>query len=589
MGLILRTSWRLSRSSTLLVLAGALGQILDFLLPLFIGLSVTGVATGDARYLVAGVAGAAVARGRGFLLGSLGTQARLDLNEKMGHYFDVQVATMSGELVTVEHLDDPRLQDHMQALRERMGVLGWAYNSLINSAYAVIGAVTTLTIAAAVDPRLLLLVVVAVPATLAVRAAIRWEKRAEESGAAAGRQSIKLGDICASPVGSGEVRIFGARQFMLGLIGAATIRWRRPYTEAAVKRSWMATVFTGGYLMASVALLAWMVHDALAGRVSAGQIAAAFAVVGQLRDSVSSFQWGSQMFARTLRTVSRYRTLVTHSEAAQGAVGVGAVPDLLSDGISLERVTYRYPGSEQAALIDVSLRFPAGSVTAIVGDNGAGKSTLVGLLTGMRSPIAGHVRIDGVDLTKLSMAEWRLRASGAFQDHVRFELLAGEAIGIGDLSGAVITDDEALRAALDEASSADLMTVLPRGPATQLGESWPDGIGLSGGQWQRIALARALRRPSPALLVLDEPTAALDAAAEHALFGRYANAARKTVGQGGVTIVVTHRFSTVAMADNIVVLVDGKVIEQGTHQQLMAVKGHYAELYALQAGGYRTT
>jgi ATP-binding cassette subfamily B protein len=220
----------------------------------------------------------------------------------------------------------------------------------------------------------------------------------------------------------------------------------------------------------------------------------------------------------------------------------------------------------------------------VIGSTGSGKSTLLGLVPRLFDATDGEVLVDGVDLATLSGAAWRARCAGAFQDHVHLELVARESVTTGDLP-ALDSDERALRA-LDDAAASDVLVALPGGLATQLGSSWDDGTELSGGQWQRLAIARGMMRGDPLLLVLDEPTSALDAATEHALFEGYADAARRAGRRGAVTVLVTHRFSTVAAADLVVVLADGRVSEVGSHTELMARGGSYAQLYALQARGY---
>ncbi len=220
-----------------------------------------------------------------------------------------------------------------------------------------------------------------------------------------------------------------------------------------------------------------------------------------------------------------------------------------------------------------------------MGDNGAGKTTLVKLLCGFAVPDAGQIFVDTDEITAFDPAEWRGRCSAAFQDFSRLEFLARETIGVGDLPR--IDDREAVGAAAGRAGASDVVASLPRGLDTQLGNRWEDGVELSGGQWQKLALARGLMRADPLLVVFDEPTANLDAHTEHALFERFAEAARAARQRSTITLLVSHRFSTVGMADLIAVLDDGKIKEFGSHQDLMSLGGTYAELYELQSRGYR--
>ena len=250
-------------------------------------------------------------------------------------------------------------------------------------------------------------------------------------------------------------------------------------------------------------------------------------------------------------------------------------------------MSFAYPGTSRVVLDDVSVTLPAGAVVAIVGENGAGKTTLVKLLAKMYEPSSGSILVDDTPLARLSAIEWRACLAGAFQDFFRFEFRARHTVGLGDLLR--LDDEPAVVAAVDRAGAADVVTRLTSGLDTQLGPTWPCGVELSFGQWQKLALARGFMRDQPLLLVLDEPTAALDAETEHALFERYAAAARGTAGSDGgrVTILVSHRFSTVRMADLIVVLDGARLVEVGTHEELMAKSGLYSELYGIQAAAYR--
>jgi len=230
-------------------------------------------------------------------------------------------------------------------------------------------------------------------------------------------------------------------------------------------------------------------------------------------------------------------------------------------------------------------------VVAIVGENGAGKTTLVKLLSKMYEPSSGAIMVDDVPLASIRAESWRARMAGAFQDFFRFELKARQSVGVGDVPR--VDDDQAVVAAVGRAGADDVVQRLGAGLDTQLGPTWPGGVDVSFGQWQKLALARGFMRDEPLLLVLDEPTAALDSETEHALFERYAAAARSSHreavggGNGRITILVSHRFSTVRMADVIVVLQGARVVEVGAHEKLIAHSGVYADLFGIQAAAYR--
>ena len=237
-------------------------------------------------------------------------------------------------------------------------------------------------------------------------------------------------------------------------------------------------------------------------------------------------------------------------------------------------------------MTDVSLHLPAGAAVALVGLNGAGKTTLVKLLTRMYEPTAGRILVDGVALDELDLAAWRHRSAAAFQDFLRPELVAAQVVGIGDL--AHLHDHDAVGTALERAGAGTVVAEMTDGLEARLGRSFPDGEELSGGQWQKLALGRSMMRDRPLLLVLDEPTASLDAPTESALFDQYIRVARQTGRENGaITLLVSHRFSTVVLADLIIVIEDGRPAEWGTHAELMERGGTYAELYELQAAAYR--
>jgi ATP-binding cassette subfamily B protein len=311
----------------------------------------------------------------------------------------------------------------------------------------------------------------------------------------------------------------------------------------------------------------------------------AIALAAQLNQQVGSavvLLQDLQRMSSTLRYLNEFRARLIREAPAGPEI---PPPAQLHTGIELVGVEFRYPGQTSPVLRDINLTLPAGATVAIIGENGAGKTTLVKLLCGFYQPSAGLILVDGTHLGDLSLAQWRQRVTAGFQDFARFELLARETVGVGNLPR--IDSSSAVMNALRHAHAADLVADLPEGLATQLGKSYADGVELSGGQWQKLALGRAFMREHPLLVILDEPTAALDPAAEHALFERYAEHARRTASMtGAITVLVSHRFSTVRMADLIVVVAGGHVEEMGDHETLMRSRGLYRELYQLQAQAY---
>jgi ATP-binding cassette, subfamily B, bacterial len=254
-------------------------------------------------------------------------------------------------------------------------------------------------------------------------------------------------------------------------------------------------------------------------------------------------------------------------------------PSPIRSGFVFEDVGFRYPGSQGWAVRHLDLTIPAGRVLALVGENGAGKTTIVKLLARLYDPTEGRILLDGRDLRDYDLEELRRRIGVIFQDFVRFHFTAGENIGIGLIAS--IDDRERIRDAAERSLADQIVARLPRGYEQPLGRRFDGGVDLSGGEWQKIAIARAYMRDAQAL-ILDEPTAALDARAEFEVFQRF-----KDLSQDRTVVLISHRFSTVRMADRVIVLADGRVAEEGSHAELIARGGRYAELFELQAAGYR--
>lgn len=584
--LVISTAVRVSPWQSLLCLVESLARAMRALNPLYYGLFTTGALEQRTSLMVWAVLGLAGSTGLNMILSLLGNVARFRQNIDVAFAFDVQVAGFSGGIPTLNHMEDPELLDKLQILRDNENSLGAALNLLLNTLNSLVFAATSVVVAVTADWRLILLALFGIPRLLAVRWTLRWDKRAEEESGPPSRLAQSLLDLTADSSAGAETRVFGLQGELRKRTRGAVRAWRAPLVAQAHRYGVLDAVTGVLFFSASVAVIGWLAHDALRGQVPASALVVGVSVIGAMQQLSQTFVWGIQHFSQAIRNASRFLWLREYaSEVAAEHAGAVQPPARLRDGIRLERLTFRYPGAEQDSLSDVTLELPAGSVVALVGENGAGKSTVVKLLGGMYQPTDGRVLIDGVDLADLDLDAWRARMSGAFQDHANFEFAVQRSVGVGDLEH-VDDSDEVMRA-LRDGSADDVLRALPQGLETQLGTSWADGVELSGGQWQRLAIGRGMMRGAPLLLVLDEPTSALDAATEHALFERYAEAAREVGARGAVTLLVTHRFSTVAAADLVVVLHQGQIAEVGTHAELIAADGRYAELYELQARGYR--
>jgi len=424
-----------------------------------------------------------------------------------------------------------------------------------------------------------------VPSVLAGRRAAAIVDRGKEASAADTRASWHLFHLATRSAPAKELRVLRLQE---------EIRRRnaRLWDSAgrtllvAERRATLLTaagqlIFALGYVIAVLIV----VRQAVAGHSGVGDVILVITLAAQVNGQVGAAVLQLRNLQQVAHGLTRLRWLRQLIADQQPPPADVPVPHALRTGIQLRDVHFAYPGTDRPVLTGVNLFLPAGSTVAIVGENGSGKTTLVKLLCRFYEA-TGRITVDSVDLRRLPLDGWRDRIAAGFQDFVRFELLARQTIGLGDLPH--LDDEPAVRAALDRAHAGDVIDRLDNGLATQLGRSYTDGAELSGGQWQKLALGRAMMRQSPLLLILDEPTAALDAEAEHQLFEQYAANARR-VGRdtGAITVLVSHRFSTVRMADLIVVVADGRIAESGSHDTLMAAHGLYAELYDLQAAAFQ--
>jgi ATP-binding cassette subfamily B protein len=557
----------------------------------------------------------------------------LDLNTIS---FQEELIRLVNESPTIGHLERADFADRLEVVRGDTQQLYWSFSIVIGAFATALQIALTAAILTWLAPALLAVPVFAVPALIAGRFSQRIIDAKREQTAEPRRLSRHLLSVFTSSGAAKEIRGFGLQRYLPRRAGelwreVSAEEWRAEARGMAIDAAGQAV-----FGLAYVAALLFLVSRAISGHASIGDVLLVVALTGQINQQLSRALREVLALHRLSRTVERYRLLREQarppatsppqapaasapatsapatsapatsapatsapatsapatsapatSAPATSAPATGSVPPArLAHGIEFRGVGFTYPSATTPVLSGVDLLLPAGSIIGLVGENGSGKSTLLKLLAGLYQPSSGSILVDGTDLAAIDPRAWRLQISAAFQDYQRFELVAREAVGVGDLPR--IGDEPAVAAALAQATDADLTGALPDGLATQLGNSYTNGHQLSGGQWQTVALARSMMRETPLVLILDEPTAALDAHAEYTLFERYAQQARRVAHRnGGLCVLVSHRFSTVRMADQIVVIDGGQIAELGSHDTLMQRDGLYATLYRLQAIGYR--
>jgi ATP-binding cassette subfamily B protein len=583
--LLVGTAWRTDPWRSAGLLLEPLGNLRFALVAWCLKLMADGVLRHDPRLLAWGAAGIAATRVLWFVGLWSGSWIRIGLTERVGFAFDREIAALLAGLPGVEHHERPDVQDRLELLRQKQGALGGSLNALVNTANAVVAGVGTLVALALVSPWLLLMVPFALPILPIATLQQKWLAAAEARSAEPARRARHLRALTVDRNAGMELRVFGLRGEVLARFRRAWSESWRPTLTAERRAARLGSagdvVFMAGYAGA-VALMLWR---AAQGRATVGEVVMVVYLAQQVRASVIDPVWKVARLGEALRAAGRLLWLRDYAAGCRPArAAIRAAPPRLAEGIVFDRVSFRYPGTERWALRDVSFRIPPGAVVALVGENGAGKTTLVKLLSRMYEPTSGRILVDGVDLAEIGVDAWRARLSAAFQDFARFELTAQRAVGVGDLPR--LDDAPAAAAAMDRAGAADLFERLPGGAGAQLGARWEGGVDLSTGQWQKLALGRALMREDPLVVFFDEPTASLDAPTEHALFERYTRAARAGGARGAVTVLVSHRFSTVRSADLILVIDGGGVAELGAHDDLLRRDGLYAELYLLQARSY---
>ncbi len=566
-----------------------LSALPDALLALWLKFLADGVMTQNRTLTISAAIGLAASATATWFLRVFSDRTQRRFRDRLTIALESHVAQLQASVATIEHHERPDYLNRLAVLRNQVFVLDHMYMSLFATCGWVLRLGVTLALLMSVHPALSLLALFAVPTAFTSAWRPGVERAAEERGAPAKRLARHLFVTATTAAPGKEVRVTGIGDRLLTERRAAWDSWYGPV--AAARRAsamWNALAWAlfGAGFVAAVAFVTLVVH------ASPGKVLLVLAAGSRLSAYVGATV-GEIGFLRGIWLDGSIRLAWLEDYAASLTERCDVpVPGRLSRGIRFDHVSFSYPGTERRVLEDVCFEIKPGAVVAVVGENGAGKSTLVKLLCRLYQPTEGRILVDGLELARMPVDAWRLRLAGAFQDFFRFEFRAHQTVGLGDLPS--IDFRPAVEDAVERAGAGDVVARLASGLETQLGQTWPDGVEVSFGQWQKLALARGFMRKAPLLLVLDEPTAALDAETEHALFERYAAASRRGGSngdtgndEGRITILVSHRFSTVRMADLIVVLNGARVVEVGSHDELVAGGKKYAELYGIQASAYR--
>lgn len=480
----------------------------------------------------------------------------------------------------LEDFEDPDLQDKLDRARRqtmgRMNLMGQLFGQVQDAVTVVTFAIGLLVYA----PWLILLLAMAlVPAFVgeshfnALGYSLNFQWTPER------RQLEYVRQMGASVETAKEVKIFGLHRFLIARFRDLAERFYAANRALARRRAVWGTVLAALGTLGYYVAYAYIVWRTLRGDFSIGDLTFLAGSFRRLRQLLEGLLVGfSQIAWQALYLDDLFSFFEIQPEIRSPANPV-PVPRPIARGFVFESVGFRYPGAERWALRDVSFELRAGEVLALVGENGAGKTTLVKLLARLYDPDEGRILLDGRDLREYDLDELRRNVGVVFQDFVRYHLTAGENIGVGRLEA--MHDQARIRKAARRAMADEVIEALPHKYEQMIGRRFRNGVDLSGGQWQKIAIARAYMRDAQ-VMILDEPTAALDARAEFEVFQRF-----KELSDDRTAVLISHRFSSVRMADRILVLAEGTLEASGTHAELMAQRGRYAELFELQAAGYR--
>lgn len=582
---VLRLIWLTGRGGVLGILVST---AIDALVPasqvVLLGLTVNAVLTAkDATDLMVYPLLFGLVALFGLILTTLQSYWQASLEQKVSNTFNLKLMEKSGEL-SLPDFENPRVYNMLQlATREATSRPYQLFSQLVATVSGGISLVTVTGILFNWSPLVALLVLLSpVLPVLVNQLFVKRLWQVERNRSEERRRGQYLLALATNDKTYKETRLFGLVPYFTNTYRRMLERFYSVDMEIECKRG-MAGVISGlvGVIVTASAIFLAISDSLAAGDV--GRLAAYISAISAVTTAAQMLIGGfGQLFEHTLFLGNLFDFLDLSPSQKEGVDSpspalVGSEP-VEPQEIVFDDVTFQYPGRTEAALLNFSATFSPGRTVALVGENGAGKSTIVKLLTRLYEPTSGRILLGGVDIREMELDAYRSQLAVLFQDFIQYEASLRQNIGFGRLEK--LGDDEGILSAAKRARIMDVIENLPHGIDTQLGKWFSEGRQLSGGEWQRVALARAFFRDAP-VIVLDEPTAALDAQAEEAVFEQMnAEESRAT------KILISHRFSTVRVADEILVISEGKLIERGTHSSLVAAGGVYAKMYAVQAKGY---
>lgn len=580
LGALLRVAWRAHpRGVAAVVALNVLAQLCWLASMVGIKLLFEAVVDGDrtavvvAAFVIVGVGQLT------YVFGLRQWSASIAVTERTSQLLDETLMTIAGGLPGVEHHERPEYADRIALVRQERRRIGFAAYVAALNLRIWIQMAGSIVLLVRLQPLLVLLPGFAAVSFVTQGRAQRITDATAEATAGPTRLRRELFDLLTSALAGKEIRVFGLRDELI----ARHDRLAREIDAAMSRAAWRSAFLQGvgriTFALGYIGSIALVLQRAVTGDATVGDVALVITLAAVINGQVAHAAEEFAYLRRMIGVGQHYVWLLDYAAGFEAdADDHVTVPTVTRRGLRIDGLSFRYPGQDDLVLDAVSFDIPAGATVALVGENGSGKTTLAKLLLRMYEPTLGAITVDGTDIRHFDVRPYRGSVSAAFQDYCRFEFLVRESVGIGDLP--CVDEPASVLDALERAGADDVLAGLAAGLDTQLGRAW-DGVDLSGGQWQKLAVSRALMRPSPLLLVFDEPTAALDPLSEHLLFQRVA------AGRQRSTLLISHRFSTVRRADQIVVLRDGRVAEAGTHDALLAGAGLYAELFRLQAGAYR--